>query len=66
MKEDNIIRDKSFYFSVRIINLYKFLIKNKKEFVISKQICRCGTSIGANVEEALGAFSGKDFALNFP
>ena len=62
MKEGNIIRDKSFDFAVRIINLYKFLINEKREFVVSKQICRSGTSIGANIEEAIGAHSKKDFS----
>ena len=56
MKE-NIIQDKSFLFAVRIINLYKHLITKKKEFVLSKQILRCGTSIGANIEESIGGRS---------
>ena len=46
MKE-SILRDKSKAFAIRIIKLYKFLLEEKKEFVISKQILRCGTSIGA-------------------
>ncbi|MEN8192843.1 MAG: four helix bundle protein [Bacteroidota bacterium] len=61
MKEDNVIQYKSYDFAIRIIKLYKFLIDNKKEFVLSKQLLRCGTSIGANVEEAIGAQSKKDF-----
>lgn len=60
MKE-NIIQIKSFQFAVRIIKLYIHLSKTKKEFVLSKQILRSGTSIGANVEEAIGAQSKKDF-----
>jgi four helix bundle protein len=60
MKE-NIIKDKSFNFAIRIINLYKYLTYHKKEFILSKQILRSGTSIGANIEEALGGFSKKDF-----
>ncbi len=60
MKE-NIVKDKSYNFSLRIINLYKYLTDKKKEFVLSKQILRCGTSIGANVEEAIGGQSKKDF-----
>ena len=60
MKE-NIIQAKSFAFAVRIVNLYKHLIYSKKEFVLSKQLLRCGTSIGANIEEAIGGQSGKDF-----
>ena len=61
MKSDNIIQIKTYDFSVRIIKLYQFLVKDKKEFVLSKQILRCGTSIGANVEEAIGGQSKKDF-----
>ena len=60
MKE-NIIQQKSFLFAVRIINLYKYLITNKKEFVLSKQILRSGTSIGANIEESIGGRSDKEF-----
>ena len=60
MKE-NIIQDKSFLFAVRIINLYKYLTNTKKEFVLSKQILRCGTSIGANIEESIGGRSDKEF-----
>jgi len=61
MKQDNIIQQKSFAFAVRIVNLYKFLTSDKKEFVLSKQLLRSGTSIGANVEEAIGGQSEKDF-----
>ena len=53
MKE-NIIQQKSFQFAVRIINLYKYLVSEKKEFVLSKQLLRSGTSIGANIEESIG------------
>lgn len=60
MKE-NIIQNKSYKFAIRTVNLYKYLVKEKKEFVLSKQILRSGTSIGANVEEALGGQSKKDF-----
>ena len=59
MKE-NIVRDKSFRFAIRIINLYKFLI-NKKEYIISKQLLRSGTSIGANIKEAPRGQTKKDF-----
>lgn len=61
MKENNIIAEKSFTFAKRIYFLYKYLTEEKKEFILSKQILRCGTSIGANVEEAIGAQSAKDF-----
>ena len=60
MKE-NIIQQKSFLFAIRIINLYKHLTAVKKEFVLSKQILRCGTSIGANIEESIGGRSDKEF-----
>ena len=60
MKE-NIIQQKSFLFAIRIINLYKYLTNEKKEFVLSKQILRSGTLIGANIEESIGGQSDKDF-----
>lgn len=60
MKE-NVIMRKSFAFSVRIVNLYKYLSEQKKEYVISKQIYRSGTSIGANIAEAQRAQSTADF-----
>lgn len=61
MKTDNIIQTKSYAFAVRIIKLYQHLSAEKKEYVLSKQILRCGTSIGANVEEAIGGQSRADF-----
>ncbi|MHB8403106.1 MAG: four helix bundle protein [Bacteroidia bacterium] len=60
MEKGNVIVDKSFEFSLEIIYLYKFL-KDNNEFVLSKQVLRSGTSVGANVEEAVGAFSKRDF-----
>ena len=60
MKE-NIVMQKSFAFSVRIVNLQKYLTGEKKEYVISKQIYKSGTSIGANVSEAQRAQSTSDF-----
>tara|TARA_R110000868_G_scaffold720_5_gene5278 strand:- start:22526 stop:22735 length:210 start_codon:yes stop_codon:yes gene_type:complete len=66
MKKDNIIKTKSYLFAVRIVNLYKFLAEEKKEFVMSKQLLRSGTSIGANVREAEQAESKADFyPLNY-
>ncbi len=56
MKE-NIIQIKSFEFAVRIINAVKYLQNDKREFILSKQIMRSGTSIGANIEEAIGGQS---------
>ena len=61
MKDNNIIQHKSYQFALRIVKLYVFLQKEKKEFAMSKQILRSGTSIGANVEESIGAQSRKDF-----
>ncbi|WP_445958105.1 four helix bundle protein [Yeosuana sp.] len=61
MKEGNIIKTKSYQFAVRIVNLYKLLVEEKKEFVLSKQLLRSGTSIGANVREAEHAESKADF-----
>lgn len=58
---NSIIRNKSFQFSIRIVNLYKILINQRKEYVMSKQLLRSGTSIGANVREALNAESRADF-----
>ena len=59
MKE-SIIKNKSFEFSLKIIEAYKSL-KNNKEYEIGSQLLRCGTSIGANIEEALAGYSSKDF-----
>lgn len=61
MQKSNPIKDKSFDFAVRIINLYKVLFYEKKEMTLSRQILRSGTSIGANVEEAVSGQSKKDF-----
>ena len=58
---DNVIENKSFNFSIRIVNLYKYLTVEKKEYVLSKQLLRSGTSIGANVAEAEQAQSKPDF-----
>lgn len=61
MKKDNVIQEKSYNFAIRIVKLSQYLIDEKKEFVLSKQVLRSGTSIGANVEEAIGGQSRKDF-----
>ena len=61
MLDDNLIVKKSYNFALMIINLYKFLSKNKKEYVISKQLLRSGTSVGANIQEAQAGISKKDF-----
>ena len=59
--KDNILKDKSFSLAVRIVNLYRYLSDNKKEFVLSKQVLRSGTSIGAMVHEAEYSESKADF-----
>ena len=61
MKENNIVEEKSFDFSVRIVNLYKYLTTTKQEYVMSKQLLRSGTSVGANICEAQQAQSPMDF-----
>ncbi|MCD7851457.1 MAG: four helix bundle protein [Parabacteroides sp.] len=58
---DNVIRTKSYAFAIRIVNAYKFLIDSQKEFVLSKQMLRSGTAIGALVAEAHYAQSSADF-----
>lgn len=60
--ENNAVKDKSFSFAIRIVKLYKYLKEEKTEFVLSKQLLRSGTSIGANVSEAQRAQSKADFS----
>lgn len=62
MKHDNIVQEKSYAFALRMVKLYQHLAEQKKEFVLSKQVLRSGTSIGANVEEAIGGQSERDFS----
>jgi len=59
--KDNIVLDKSFEFVVRVVNLYKHLCNDKKEYTLSKQLLRSGTSIGANINEEQAAQSKKYF-----
>ena len=61
MKSGNTIKDKSYAFALRVIRLHQFLTKEKNEYVLSKQLLRSGTSIGANVEESIGGQSSRDF-----
>ena len=61
MKKENVIQVKTYAFAVRVVRLYQYLVKSKSEYVLSKQLLRSGTSIGANVEEAIGGQSDKDF-----
>lgn len=58
---ENIIETKSFDFAIRIVHLYKHLTKTKREFVMAKQLLRCGTSIGANIAEGEKGQSRADF-----
>lgn len=62
MVKENKIQEMTFNFSLQIIGLYKILVQNN-EYIISKQLLRCGTSIGANVEEANAAQTKKDFIM---
>ncbi len=59
--KNNIIKEKSYSFAIRIVKLYKHLSQEKKEFILSKQVLRSGTSIGANVEEAVRGISKAEF-----
>ena len=61
MKENNLY-DKAYVFAIDIVNLYKRICKEKKEYILSKQLLRSGTSIGANIAEANGAISKADFS----
>ncbi|MEE1327979.1 MAG: four helix bundle protein [Oscillospiraceae bacterium] len=58
---ENTVVEKSFEFAVRIVNLHRFLCNTRNEYVMSKQILRCGTSIGANITEAQKGQSKADF-----
>lgn len=61
MNDGNAIRSKSKAFALRIIRMYQYLCNERKEFILSKQVLRSGTSIGANVSEALRGQSRADF-----
>ena len=60
-ENENVVLTKSYNFAVRIVKMYQHLSSKKKEFVLSKQILRSGTSVGANIEEAIGGISKADF-----
>lgn len=62
MKDENAIRDKSYSFARRCVRLYKYLSEEKREFILSKQLLRSGTSIGANVAESQYGQTKLDFA----
>ncbi|MCT8140108.1 four helix bundle protein [Anaerobacillus sp. CMMVII] len=57
----SIVKEKSFQFALNVINLYKFLVDERKEYVMAKQVLRSGTSVGANISEALASQSKRDF-----
>jgi len=61
MRSDNVIQAKSYAFALRIVKLYLYLKDAKHEYTLGQQILRCGTSVGANIEEAIGGQSDKDF-----
>ncbi|UYZ57722.1 four helix bundle protein [Hymenobacter latericus] len=61
MKGGNVVLDKSYAYSLRIVRLYLHLKSEKKPMALAEQVLRSGTSIGANIEEAVGGFSRKDF-----
>ncbi len=61
MKKENVVKDKSFDFAVRVVNAYKYLVDKKREFVLSKQVLRSGTAIGALIREGEQAESKADF-----
>jgi four helix bundle protein len=60
-RKENIIKDKSYKFALQVIKIYKKLISEHKEYILSKQLLKSGTSIGANIEEADGGISKKEF-----
>jgi four helix bundle protein len=61
MKENNIIQDKSYAFAVKIVTVVRVVQNEQREFILTKQLIRSGTAIGALIEEAIGGQSGKDF-----
>ncbi len=61
MKDNNIVAEKSFAFAIRIVRLHEYLCEDKRKYTLSKQLLRSGTSIGANISEAVQAQSKKDF-----
>jgi len=63
MKENNIVQEKSYAFALNVIKTYQIICSEKKEYVLSKQFLRSGTSVGANVEEAIGGQTKKDFFM---
>ena len=64
-KPDSIVANKAYAFALSVVKLYKQLVEEKKEYVLSKQVLRSGTSIGANINEAVCAQSKRDFVHKF-
>lgn len=62
MKQDNVTYAKAYNFAIRIVKAYQYLCQEKKEYILSKQMLRSGTSIGANIAEANGGISEADFS----
>jgi len=62
MLDNSLVYNKAYTFAIRIVKAYQFLQSEKREFVLSKQLLRCGTSIGANIAEANGGISTNDFS----
>jgi four helix bundle protein len=65
MRSGNVVQEKSYAFALRMVRMYQHLTEQRKEFVLSKQVLRSGTSLGANVEEAIGGQSDRDFLAKF-
>jgi len=61
MKEGNVLREKSYAFALRVVGTGRELMEEQREYILSRQLLRSGTSIGANVEEAIGGQSTRDF-----
>jgi four helix bundle protein len=61
MRKDNVLKEKSFAFALRVIKCFQYLQSEKNEYILSKQLLRCGTSVGANIREAEHAQSKLDF-----
>lgn len=61
-QKENVVYDKAYAFAIRVVKAYRYLTNEKREYVLSKQLLRSGTSIGANVAEANGAISKADFS----
>lgn len=62
MTKNSVAYEKAYQFAIRILKAYQFLTNDKKEFILSKQLLRCGTAVGANIAEANGAISDADFS----